>query len=100
MFSSPAKKGPERLAQVERVVAWTRARFALPADAAVSVAELACPVPGCPPIETAVMFWTADGGHYHYKVYKPLADVTADDLPPAWYRDALRVVPGVECSCC
>jgi hypothetical protein len=46
------------------------------------------------------MFWAADGGHYHFKVFKRLEEVVADDLPPAWYRDALAVVPGVECGCC
>jgi len=100
MFASRRNRSPERREQVERLTAWTRERFQLPSNAVVSVAELACSVPGCPPLETAVMFWAADGAHYHFKVFKPLADVVAEDLPPAWYRDALRVVAGVECSCC
>jgi hypothetical protein len=96
----PAKKNPDRLRALERVTAWTRERFALPPDAVVSVSELECSVPGCPPLETVVMFWTADGGHYHFKAFKRLEEVVAEDLPPAWYQDALRVAQGVECDCC
>jgi hypothetical protein len=100
MFAPPRRKSPERSRQVERITGWTRERFGLPRDAVVSVAELACTLAGCPPIETAIMFWTADGAHYHFKVFKRLEEVAEHDLPPAWYRDALAVVPGVECSCC
>ncbi len=100
MFGSVRRNDPARLAHADRLSAWTRARFALAPGTVVSVAELACTLPGCPPVETAVMFWTADGGHYHFKVFKRVEEVVEDDLPPAWYRDALAVVPGMECSCC
>jgi hypothetical protein len=100
MFGPMRNRDPGRLAHADRVKSWTRTRFGLGADAAISVAELACALPGCPPVETAVMFWTADGRHYHFKVFKRLEEVVEDDLPPAWYRDALAVVAGVECSCC
>lgn len=100
MFGPARRKDPARLAHADRVSAWTRARFGLAPQAVVSVAELACALPGCPPLETVVMFWTADGAHYHFKLFKRLEEVVEDDLPPAWYRDALRVVPGLECSCC
>jgi hypothetical protein len=100
MFGSPRRSDPGRLAHADRVAAWTRERFGLAPDAVISVAELACALPGCPPLETVVMFWAADGGRYHFKVFKRLEEVVADDLPPAWYRDALAVVPGVECGCC
>ena len=29
-----------------------------------------------------------------------LAQVTPDDLPPYWMRDALAVPPGTGCDCC
>jgi hypothetical protein len=100
MFGPMRGRDPARLAHADRVKAWTIGRFGLAPEALISVSELACTLPGCPPVETAVMFWTADGRHYHFKVFKRLEDVVEDDLPPAWYRDALAVVPGVECSCC
>ncbi len=44
------KKSPEQIAALERVREWTRAQFKLPEDAAVMVAEVACGLPGCPPL--------------------------------------------------
>ena len=84
----------------ERVREWTRARFALAEDAAILVAEVACGLPGCPPLETVVAFWTADAKRHHFKVFKPLAEVRPDDLPFAWLMDALAVADGFECDCC
>ena len=50
--------------------AWTRARFALPEDAVILVSEIACGLPGCPPLETVVAFWTDDRRH-RFKLFKP-----------------------------
>jgi hypothetical protein len=83
----------------ERVRAWTRARFALAEDETIMVSEVACGVPGCPPIESHVVFWTAQGRH-HFKVFKPLTEVAEDDLPPAFMKSALIWAEGIECSCC
>jgi nitrate reductase delta subunit len=94
-----AKKSPERLEALARIEEWTRARFALSGDAQVHVWEIACAVPGCPPVETAVLFWIS-GQRYQFKVFKPLAEVACDDLPPAWFRDALSVAEGIDCDCC
>ena len=92
-------KSPDRAAAVARARGWTQARFALTDDETVMVSELACGVPGCPPIETHVVFWTALGRH-HFKVFKPLADVAEDDLPPAFMKNALIALEGADCDCC
>jgi len=98
MFASD-RKNPERLQAIERVTEWTRARFGLPKDAAISVAEVACALPGCAPLETVVMFWVAEQ-RYQFKLFKPVAEVVADDLPYAWLRDALAVQDGAGWDCC
>ena len=92
-------KRPDRAAAVARVRGWTKARFALNDDETMMVSELACSVPGCPPIETHIVFWTAAGRH-HFKVFKPLAEVTEDDLPPAFMKNALVALEGFACDCC
>ena len=56
-------------------------------------------MPGCPPVETLVVFWIAEQ-RYQLKVFKPLVDVVADDLPPAWFKSALAVAGEFECGCC
>lgn len=94
-----ARKNPERLSLVERLTEWTRERFDLPREAAVSVSEIACPLPGCPPLETVVTFWVADQ-RYQFKVFKSLAEVAPDDVPYAWLKEALAVREDFECGCC
>jgi coenzyme F420-reducing hydrogenase gamma subunit len=93
------RKPPDHAAAAEQVRAWTRARFALRDEAVVMVAEVTCAVPGCPPLETVIAFWIETARH-HFKVFKPLAGVTEDDLPPAWLKNALADQDGVGCECC
>jgi nitrate reductase delta subunit len=73
------KKRADRSAEQERVLGWTRERFNLDEDETIMVSELPCSDPGCPPVETHVVFWT-QAGRQHFKVFKPLAEVAADDL--------------------
>jgi hypothetical protein len=92
-------KRPAHGAALDRVRDWTRARFALTEDETIMVSEIACGVPGCPPIETHVVFWTGAGRH-HFKIFKPLADAVEDDLPPAFMKNALIALEGIDCDCC
>lgn len=94
------KKDPAQRAALARVKAWTQARFKLGEDVVVSVAELACTLPGCPPVDTVVAFWTAPDRRHHFRVFKPAVDVTEDDLPPAWMKDRLIVDEVFGCPCC
>jgi len=91
---------PDHAAALDRVKAWTRERFKLADDAAVFVAEIACGLPGCPPLETVVAFWSEGDTRHQFKVFKPVADVVAEDLPPAWLKSALAAVDGIDCDCC
>ena len=91
---APAKNRSEAASQVKR---WTRERFG---DVTVLVTELESAQPGFPPMTTVIAFWTAERKHYHFRVFKPLEQVAEADMPPAWYREALAVTPGIDCSCC
>jgi hypothetical protein len=92
-------KSPDHAAALARLRGWTKARFALIEDETAMVSELACSVPGCPPVETHVVFWTAAGRH-HFKIFKPLVQVDEDDLPPAFMKNALVALEGLDCDCC
>jgi hypothetical protein len=96
---SLTRKSPEHGAAIDRTGAWTRARFKLSDDETVMVSEIACAVPGCPPIETHIVFWTALGRH-HFKIFKPVAEVTEDDLPPAFMKNAIIALEGADIDCC
>ena len=79
-----------------------RKRFSLPAEAAIMVSEVECRLPGCPPLETVIAFWTGDEGEkrHHFKLFKEVKAVGYDDLPFAWLKETLIVPEGFECECC
>ena len=92
-------KGADHGIVLDRLRDWTRARFALAGDATVMVSEVTCAVPGCPPVESHVVFWTALGRH-HFKVFKPIAEVSKGDLPPAFMKNAMIALDGADWDCC
>jgi hypothetical protein len=96
----PRRKGAPHLEAVERLKDWTRERFALRDDETVVVTEQAATLPGCPPVETLVAFWTVDGTRHHFRVFKAVESVAQADVPPAWLRDSLAYSGGIECACC
>jgi nitrate reductase delta subunit len=91
---------PENLEAIARVKQYVRTRFKLVEDDVVMVTELECALPGCPPLETVIAFWTEDQQRRHYKIFKPVAEVVEDDLPPWWMKKALIVPEGQGCDCC
>ena len=93
------RKSAGHLEALERVREWVRDRFKLSSDAAILVAEVACNLPGCPPLETAVAFWENEQRH-HFKLFKPVEEVAYDNLPFAWMKESLVVPEGFGCECC
>ena len=85
----------ERTEAASRIKAWTRGRFGdvICDGARKRYARL-------PAAAHRGRVLSPERKHYHFKVFKPLEQVTEDDMPPAWYKDALAVTPGVDCGCC
>ena len=94
------KRSPAQVEALDRVRVWTRERFKLGEALPVVVAEVACGLPGCPPLETAVAFWTEDGKRHQFKIFKPVREVVVDDLPFAWLKDSLAIPEGFGSDCC
>jgi hypothetical protein len=92
-------KDPKHHEALEQVRKWTRERFELPIETVILVAEIACALPGCPPLETVVAFWLDDKRH-QFKIFKRSAEVILEDLPPAWLKEALAGSDVVEFGCC
>jgi hypothetical protein len=84
---------------LERVREWTRVHFRLPDGSAILVAEVACRLPGCPPLETVVVFWTDEATRHRFKVFKAVEQVVEDDLPYTWLKEAL-IDDGSGFECC
>jgi nitrate reductase delta subunit len=99
MFQSFRKSARERGA-IAQVGDWTKARFNLSDQATVMVAEVNCQVPGCPPVETVIAFWTDPETRYRFKVFKPVAEVVEDDLPVSWLLPSLLDEDDLGCDCC
>jgi hypothetical protein len=94
------KKRPEHLQALDRVNAGTRERFKLAGSDAILVFEVSCGLPGCPPLETVIAFWTENDQRHCFKVFKPVAEVIPDDLPPAWMKNSLVDLEAIGCECC
>ncbi len=74
---SRSKAPPGRASLIK---GWITERFGLSDADLVSVAELACHEPGCPPIETVVTVHGADGQRRTWRLHKPVAEITATDV--------------------
>lgn len=88
---------PDNLVHLERVEDEIRARFGLVDDDLVLVSEAASGLPGFPDLDTTIRFWS-DGQRYRVRVFKPVRDVAAADLPVAWLKPSL--VDDGDADCC
>ncbi|HMA50071.1 MAG TPA: hypothetical protein VKP60_09980 [Magnetospirillaceae bacterium] len=94
------RRSAGHLQALDRIRSWTRARYGLPGEAVVMVSEIVCAQPGCPPLETVVLFWTPDQTRHRLKIFKPAEAVIEEDLPPGWLRRALIAPSGFDDDCC
>jgi hypothetical protein len=94
------KKDADHLPAVDRVAQQTRTRFRLGPEEVVLVSEIACSLPGCPPVETVVVFWTAPGVRHRFKIFKPVTRVVEEDLPYDWLMRSLATPDGFDVDCC
>lgn len=88
--------GRDRLKDLERVEALVRDRFRLGADDLVLVSEDQGIQPGFPSLETNVIFWRG-AERYRFRIFSPLAEIGAVDLPVAWLLPALKDDGDGEC---
>lgn len=96
MYAWLSKPAPD-LAALEGVEAAARARFRLTDDDLVIVSEDSGRMPGEPDSMTTILFWS-NSERYRIRVFKPVADVRAADLPSLWVVGAFR--DDGETDCC
>jgi hypothetical protein len=75
------RSAPGRAAAVK---AWVAERLGLGEADLVTVAELACREPGCPPVETVVTVHRPSGARLDRRLHKPLAEVSEADVATAF----------------
>ncbi len=66
--------------QAGSIKAWVIEGLELNDDDVVTIAELACHEPDCPPIETLISVHKVDGSRRDWRMHKPLADITEKDV--------------------
>ena len=55
-------------------------KYKLPENTIISIAELSCHEPDCPPIETVVTIHHVDGNTKNFKIHKPMNKIQPNDL--------------------
>jgi len=80
------RRTPGRAADVK---AWVAAALDLGPDDLISVAELACHEPGCPPLETVITIHRSSGQpssgeRQEARFHKPLAEICQADIEKAF----------------
>ncbi|MBT9370868.1 hypothetical protein [Rhizobium sp. CSW-27] len=82
-FVNPlARKAGSVVDSVRSIKSWVRGQLALPEDTVVSVSELACHVPGCPPKETVILVMQGTAT-LQFSIHKALRDVAEEDVSTA-----------------
>ena len=62
------------------VKGWVTQRLGLTEDDVVTVAELACHEPGCPPVETVIAVHRSDNTRNDWRIHKALDEVEDADV--------------------
>lgn len=83
-FINPLARNAIGVVKTARAIKqWTRELLDLPGETVVSVNELVCHVPGCPPKETVVLIMRSRDTD-QVSVHKAMQDVTREDLATAF----------------
>lgn len=77
LFQTKRAPSLERVAQIKE---WVSRYFGPAQSATVLVSELRCTEPGCPPLETVIALFPAEGQSLQRKLHKALAEVTESDV--------------------
>lgn len=82
-FNNPlGRRSQGIVSKAREIKVWTRELLALPEDAVVSVNELSCFLPNCPPKETIVLVMH-DGETRQFSLHMAIADVKREVLAAA-----------------
>ncbi len=64
--------------QIKRLKAWVHEVFDIAADVPVSISQLACHEPDCPPIETVIAIMAHPP--QQYKLHQSVSEITQSDI--------------------
>lgn len=67
-------------AVIRQIKDWVHECLPISPEATVSVMELACHEPGCPPLETVIAAMEQNKETRQWRFHKPMPDITLADL--------------------
>ena len=83
------RRTPGLVEQARAIKQWTRACLGFAEETVVSVNELACHLPGCPPKETVILVMNAERT-LQASIHKALTEVAEADIVAAdWTENAV-----------
>jgi hypothetical protein len=83
-FHNPLARGSsDIIAKARSIKQWARQALAIPDDAVVSVNEISCALPDCPPKETVILVMS-NGDTIQVSIHKAMADVLEHDVADAF----------------
>jgi hypothetical protein len=87
LTSNPGQPSRDRAAQTRALKAAIRTQFGLGEDESIFVAEITCGETECPDVETVIALFLA-GQRREFRIHKPVASITAEDLAELKRRSA------------
>ena len=78
LFSKPTPTDP---AKIDQIKTWMYEYLNIDLTIPISVSQLRCSEPGCPPIETVIAVMTTPA--CKYKIHKPATQIEAGDIAQA-----------------
>lgn len=85
---NPLARNPRIPAATAAIKGWTRGALDLDDDAVISVNELSCPKPDCPPRETVVLVLRTGAPAIRISIHKAIVDVGEQDVVDAHMNGA------------
>ena len=64
--------------QIQQIKNWTSQRLNLDSEIPISINQLQCHEPDCPPVETVIAVMTSPP--QQYKIHKPISEITEIDI--------------------
>ncbi|MEO0984236.1 MAG: hypothetical protein AAFY20_01660 [Cyanobacteria bacterium J06639_14] len=81
---------------IQQLKTWTSEVLNLPADVPISISQLQCHEPGCPPIETVIAVMTQPP--QTYKIHAAAGDISREAVAQALTHDSQHVEGSGDCS--
>ncbi|MBG0509798.1 hypothetical protein I3J13_13565 [Agrobacterium sp. MOPV5] len=75
-----ARSGSAIVSQARLLKQWSRDLLHLHPEDIITVSELSCSLPDCPPRETVIVILSASGASRQLSIHKPLLAVDHDDI--------------------